>query len=78
MILTPSNDPFFYTTLATPPPQPGKTRDQINPVALVFTPGELVGRPASAAEVREYLYGGEYDERAGELGLDADQVSEVW
>lgn len=76
MILTPANDPLFYNTLATPPPQRGSRNWEIQPQALVFEPGQLVGRPASASEVREYLYGGEYDERAGELGLDADQVSE--
>lgn len=74
LILTPDNDPFFYPTLAAPPPQPGQTRDQIVPTALVFEPGQTVGRPATAEELREYIWGGEYDEREEELGND--QVSE--
>lgn len=76
MILTPDNDPLFYPTLAMPIPQPGQTRDQIIPQALIYEPGQLVGRPANNDELREYLWGGEYDERAIELDLNSDQISE--
>ncbi|MBP0016241.1 MAG: hypothetical protein J7647_01635 [Cyanobacteria bacterium SBLK] len=71
-ILTPDNYPFFYQTLAlNRPPQPNVPRSEYLPTALLFAPGESVGREANVAETREYLCGGEWDARSRELEEDA-------
>ncbi|OLP18085.1 hypothetical protein BST81_13755 [Leptolyngbya sp. 'hensonii'] len=61
--------PLFDLTLASPPPNWGEVaaRDG-NTYALVAEPGSGIMRPATQAELEDYLYGGEYDERMDEIG----------
>ena len=63
MILLPG-DPEYELTLGTvlPPAAPGQV--------FIVRAGSLILEPATPDEVDEYLMGGEYDERMGELGDD--------
>lgn len=67
MILTPSNDPYFYQTLATPIPSPSLPNSMVTPNAMVFKLGESVAVPMGLNETIEYMYGGEWDEREEEI-----------
>lgn len=67
MLILPG-DPLFDATLATPPPnwRDAANRDG-NTYAFVVEPGSGLARPATMAELTEYLEGGEYDERLSEI-----------
>jgi hypothetical protein len=63
-------DPLFDLTLATAiPPGWRQTADQCGQqVAFVAAPGDGgLLRPATPAELEDYLEGGEYDDRQAEL-----------
>lgn len=63
MILTPENDPYFYQTLQNPSLVPGYQGG-----AFVVDSVTGIMREANAQQMREYIYGGEYDERLEQLG----------
>lgn len=66
--------PLFDLTLASPPPnwREVAARDG-DTYAFVAEPGSGILRPATRAEVTDYLEGGEYDERMAEIGEDEDE-----
>ena len=54
-------DPLYYATLASPPPVlPSEG-------CYIARSGSGLLEPATPAEIREYLEGGEYDARLGEI-----------
>ncbi len=64
-------DPEFDFTLATMPP-PGTIAG--GDIAFIARAGSGILHPATQVEVREYLEGGEYDQRLAEIG----EVPELW
>ena len=67
-------DPLFDFTLGTTPPpnwREAANRDQ-NTYAFVAEPVSGIMRPATLAELEDYLNGGEYDDRLNEIGEDDD------
>lgn len=68
-LILPGN-PLFDLTLATaiPPGWRQAAESCSAQVAFVAEPGSGLLRPASPAELEDYLAGGEYDERMDELG----------
>jgi hypothetical protein len=61
MLILPG-DPFFYETLATPPPNWWNSFPMETEIALVSDSETGILRPASPDELWDYLYGGEYEE----------------
>ncbi|GAX37890.1 hypothetical protein [Nodularia sp. NIES-3585] len=62
-------DPAFDWTLAFPPPDWKQTAAKDpDGFAFVVEPGSGIARVATASDLEEYLYGGEYDERLDEIG----------
>lgn len=66
-------DPIFDWTLATMPP-PGSQQGSI----LVADSESGILRPVDLSELREYLNGGEYDERMRSIGDSADPEESSW
>lgn len=67
--------PLFDQTLATPPPNWREQMHQSNGQGFyVADASSGVLRPATMAELDEYLYGGEYDERLDSLDDDDDDL----
>ena len=63
MILTPWNDPFFYTTLR------GELPPDFTPeLNVVFDVNSLTLETRTSEEMREFLFGGEYEQNE-EMGL---------
>lgn len=70
-------DPRFEATLQTAshPMWAAKSADDGYGAAYVVEPGSGLLRPASGAELEEYLYGGEYEERQRDIGeWEEDEV----
>lgn len=63
-------DPEFDVTLATPPPNWRTVAAQSSNFAFVVRAGSELLEPVSMADLEDYLEGGEYDERLGEIGDD--------
>lgn len=59
-------DPLFYATLAAPPPVAQGDG------CYVARAGSGLLEPATPQQIREYLEGGEYDARLGEIDLEDD------
>ncbi|WP_414527860.1 hypothetical protein [Nodularia chucula] len=61
-------DPSFDWTLTCPPPnwRQAAAKDP-DGFAFVVEPGSGLVRVATATDLEEYLYGGEYDERLDEI-----------
>jgi hypothetical protein len=70
-------DPLFAETLLTPRPDwreiAAKDGDTY---AFIAEPGSGLMRPAGSADLEEYLYGGEYDERLEEI--EEEEETELW
>ncbi len=66
-------DPAFDWTLATPPPnwQKEAAKDP-DGFAFVVEPCSGLVRVATADDLEDYLYGGEYDDRLDEIGEGDD------
>jgi hypothetical protein len=63
-------DPEFDLTLATSIPPDWKYASSIDPDGFGFAaaPGSGIFRPLTSADLEDYLYGGEYEERMNEIG----------
>ncbi len=67
-LILPGN-PLFALTLLTPRPDwREKANADGNTYAFVVDADSGLTRPATSQELKEYLYGGEYDERLGQIG----------
>ena len=69
-LIYPGYDLFDYH-LATLPPNFKQCFEQ-DQTAFIADPVSGVLRPASPDELREYVYGGEYDERLEQIGEEDD------
>lgn len=59
--------PLFDLTLATPRPDWRGVAAKDEQYAFVTEPGSGLMRPVTQADLEDYLYGGEYDERLEEI-----------
>ncbi len=67
-LILPGN-PLFDITLLTPRPDwREKANADGDTYAFVVDADSGLSRPATSQELEEYLYGGEYDERLGQIG----------
>lgn len=66
MLILPGS-PLYYQTLASPPPLAGGQER-----LFVVRTGSGILEPATPSEMREYLDGGEYDQRLEELEQEDD------
>ncbi len=75
-------DPLFDITLATPPPNWRQVAEASNGSYVFLGDENGMLRAASGHECREYLLGGEYDERIGENwesdDIDLEGVEEIY
>lgn len=73
MLILPG-DPEFSATLATPPPNWRQVAANLSgEYAFVARTGSGLLEPVSFRELDEYLDGGEYDERMGEIAGEGDE-----
>lgn len=67
-------DPLFEETLLRPPPD---WRDQIRGAdnyAFIVRADSMLLEPVNISQLDDYMEGGEYDERLGAIGEDADTL----
>ena len=70
MLILPGN-PLFDLTLATPPPDWESVANKDGDTyAFVAEPKSGLMRPVTSKELKDYLHGGEYDERLAEIEID--------
>lgn len=77
MIILPGDPDFDWTLSTSIPPNWREVADQLgHDCALVAEVGSGLLRPVSTAELFDYLFGGEYDERMQEIG--DEELIEYW
>lgn len=75
MLLLPGDPEFDWTLASSLPPSWRAAAAAIGEqVAFVAEAGSGLLRPATAEELNDYLYGGEYDDRLDEIG-DGDELA---